>query len=278
MTKPVVPMLPDWRSVVLPGQVAKAQTMLMATEQQLLFGLMRDHFCNFGHVVDGGCFLGGSTLAIANGLLANPLWQRDRRTSVIHSYDLFVVEPWTIGIYFPAGTPLDTSFEPIYRKNIADVAHVVDVHCGDVTKSGPSPRPIELLFIDCAKHWTVNDYMVRSFFPHLVAGHSIVIQQDYLYPTHTGWLPVTMEYFSEYFEIVDHTELNSVAFLYRKKIPPEKLDFDLIQSLPTAEIRRLADAAITRFPGHKQREVLEKSRDHLQEWLAKEDWDALRNS
>jgi len=273
-----VPALPDWRSVVLPPEVTAAQTMLMSTEQQLLFGLMRDHFGNFGYVVDGGCFLGGSTLALAHGLRANPLWQRNRRTNVIHSYDLFVVEPWTIGIYFPEGTPLDTSFEPIYRKNIAEVAHIVDVHGGDITKSGPSPQPIELLFIDCAKHWTVNDYMVRTFFPQLIPGHSIVIQQDYLYPTHTGWLPVTMEYFSEYFEIVDHTELNSVAFLYRKKIPDDMLNFDLIQSLSTAEIRRLADAAIARFPGQQQREVLEQSRDHLQEWLQKDDWDALRKS
>ncbi len=274
----IVPTLPDWLNVVLPEQVSKAQTTLMAVEQRLLFSVMRDHFCNFGHVIDAGCFLGGSTLAMANGLLANPLWQRNRRISVIHSYDRFVVEPWAIGAYLPGETPLDTSFEPIFRRNIADVAHLVEVHSGDIAKSGPAPQPIELLFVDCAKHWTTSDYIVRAFFPHLVPGHSIVIQQDYLYPTHTGWLPVTMEYFSEYFEIVDHTELNSVVFLYRKKIPAEKLGFDLIQSLPTAEIRRLADAAIARFPGKQQREVLEKSRDHLQEWLARENWDALRKS
>lgn len=267
------PRLPDWRNIHPPAEVAKARTMLMATEQQLLFAIMRDYFRNFGHVVDAGCFLGGSTLAMAHGLLANPLWRQAPRRGLIHSFDLFIVEPWTIGIYFPDDTPLGTSFEPIYRRNIAEVAHLIDVRAGDITRSGGLDQPIELLFIDCAKHWTVNDYIVRAFFPRLAPGHSIVIQQDYLYPTHTGWLPVTMEYFSDYFDILDHTEFNSVAFHYRRPIPPEMLEKDLIASLSMAEIRALADRAIARFPHIQQQEILEKSRDHFQEWLASEKWD-----
>ena len=249
--------------------------MLMRIEQQLLFGLARDYFCNAGDIVDAGCFLGGSTLALAHGLLGNPNWLRNRRYRVIHSYDLFVVEPWTIGVYFPPETPLGTGFEPAYRENIAEVAHLVDVRAGDITASGPPAEPVEILFVDCAKHWVVNDYIVRAFFPLLVSGRSLVIQQDYLYPIYTGWLPVTMEYFSEYFEIVDHTELNSVVFRYRKRIPDVLLQQNLIQNMSTAEMRRLADAAIARFPGRQQREILEKSRDHLQGWLARLNWDSL---
>jgi hypothetical protein len=80
-----------------------------------------------------------------------------------------------------------------------------------------------------------------------------------------------MEFFSEYFEIVDHTEDNSVAFFYHSEIPAEKLQSNLIQSLTRTQILELANLAIARFTGH-QREVLQKSRDHFQDILASEEW------
>ena len=147
------------------------------------------------------------------------------------------------------------------------------MHAGDVTKARLPDEDIEILFIDLAKHWTVNDYVVRAFFPKLIPGHSIVIQQDYLYHTWTGWLPVTMEQFSDYFEIVDHTEDNSVAFFYHTRIPPEKLQVDVIQSKTRGQIEDLANRAIARFSGH-QRAILEQSRDQFQEMLRAENWPA----
>ena len=263
--------MPDWRNADVPQAVRSAQTMLMLTEQQMLYSLAKDHFQNKGCIVDAGCFLGGSTLALAQGVRDNPRCQSNPRGAVIHSYDLFVVEPWTIGIYFPKGTPLGMSFEPVYRENIKPFEDLVSVHRGDVTKSPLPVGEIEVLFIDLAKHWTVNDYVVRAFFPKLIPGHSVVIQQDYLFHTWTGWLPVTMEYFSDYFEIVDHTEDNSVAFFYHTKIPESKLQHDVIGNLSRSEMLKLANRALDRFSGH-QREVLVQSRDQFQDMLAAENW------
>jgi hypothetical protein len=265
--------IPEWRSVNLQPSIRAAQTMLMATEQQLLYALAQRYFRNEGAIADAGCFLGGSTLALAQGVRDNPLYQKCPRGPVIHSYDLFIVEPWTIGIYFPKGTPLGTSFESIYRKNIAPFADLVEVHGGDVTQAALPRDPIEILFIDLAKHWTVNDYVVRAFFPKLIPGRSVVIQQDYLYHTWTGWLPVTMEHFSDFFEIVDHTGDNSVAFFYHTEIPQEKLQIDIIQSKTRSEIKDLANRAIARFTGH-QRDILEQSRDQFQEMLTAQNWPA----
>jgi hypothetical protein len=263
--------LPDWRSAQLPSSVRGAQTMLMLTEQQLLYSLASEYFENKGSIVDAGCFLGGSTLALAQGVRDNPAYQKNPRGAVIHSYDLFVVEPWTIGIYFPKGTPLGTSFEPLYRKNTSQFSDLINVHGGDVTQAKLPDGDIEILFIDLAKHWTVNDYVVKAFFPKLVPGKSIVIQQDYLFHLWTGWLPVTMEYFSEYFDIVDHTEKNSVAFLYKKQIPAEKLKINVIESLTRSQMLDLANRAIARFSG-EQAEILVKSRDQFQDMLAAADW------
>lgn len=263
--------LPDWRAVVLPDEVGRAQTMLMRTEQQLLYGLARDYFRNEGVIIDGGCFLGGSTLALASGLLANPLFQARPRREVIHSYDLFAVEPWTIGIYFPEGTPPATSFEAIFRENIAPFAGQVAVHPGDVKQAPVPDEPIEILFIDLAKHWETSDYVVRAFFPRLIPGKSIVVQQDYLYHVWTGWLPVTMEYFSEFFELVDHTEQNSAVFLYTRAAPPEAFARDVIQSLSRSEMRTLADRAIARFEPPQQK-ILRESREHFQGMLEEVGW------
>lgn len=265
--------MPEWREAALPESITAAQTMLMRTEQQMLYSLGKKFFQNKGCIVDAGCFLGGSTLALAQGVRDNAAYKANPRGAVIHSYDLFVVEPWTIGIYFPDGTPLGTSFEPIYRKNVSAFSDLINVHGGDVTRAALPSDEIEILFIDLAKHWTVNDYVVRAFFPKLIPGRSIVIQQDYLYHTWTGWLPITMEYFSDYFDIVDHTEDNSVAFFYHTKIPDEKLQIDVIQSLTRSKMKKLADGAIARFSGH-QKDILEQSRDQFQEMLEAEDWPA----
>jgi len=265
------PSLPDWRNVKLPSATAAPQTMLMKTEQQLLYSLAKDYFKAEGCIVDAGCFLGGSTVPLALGVQENPHFQAAPRKPIIHSYDLFVVEPWTIGIYFPKGTPLGTSFLPIYEQNISGIADLVKVNAGDVMEADLPREPIEILFIDLAKHWTVNDYVVKNFFGRLIPGHSIVIQQDYLYHTWTGWLPVTMEYFADYFEIVDHTEKNSVAFFYHTEIPAEKLQIDVIQSLTKAQILELANKNIARFSG-LQKDILTRSRDQFQEMLAEENW------
>ena len=266
-------MMPNWRGVKLPQSVTFAQTMLMPTEQQMLYTLASQHFRNQGCIVDAGCFLGGSTLALAQGVSDNAAYISNRQGAAIHSYDLFLVEPWTIGLYFPVETPLGSTFEHIFRNNIQAFTDIIEVHAGDITKTQPPIDLIEILFIDCAKHWNVNDHIVGALFPRLIPGHSIVVQQDYLYPIWTGWLPITMEYYSDYFEIIDHTEKNSVAFFYHSKIPDSLLNYSLISSLSLSEMKILSDRAISRFKG-EQKDILEKSANHFRELLIGIGWRA----
>ena len=258
--------LPEWRTAVVPDEVNRVRAMLMPIERQLLYGLARDYFSNEGVMVDAGCFLGGSTLSLASGLRANERFRAAPRRNVIHAYDLFTVKPWMIGDYFPLDTPPATSFEPMFRENIASFADLVAVHAGDVTTAPVPQPPIEILFIDLAKHWTLSDHIVRAFFPRLIPGRSVVIQQDYLYHAWSGWLPVTMEHFSEYFELVDHTPQNSAVFFYKRQAPPEAFARDVIQTLSTAEMRALSDRAIARF-GPPQQVILRQSWKHFQELL-----------
>ena len=102
----------------------------------------------------------------------------------------------------------------------AAVADLLEVHEGDLAASGWDGRPIELLFVDIAKTWSLNDVVVSEFFPCLIPDRSVIVQQDYAF-AFQPWMAITMEYLSEYFEPVAFAEYNSVVFLCRRQVPRE---------------------------------------------------------
>jgi Methyltransferase domain len=254
-----------WRHEPVPAACANIPTMLVADELRLLNCLARDYYSGLGAIVDGGPFLGGSTVALADGLRHNP---RRSHTAAkrIHSFDRFEVEDWTRGKFFPESTPAGTSFRNRFEDNIAPYADLVEVHAGDVRAHRWTGEPIEILFIDMAKHWTVCDWLTWQFFPHLIPGRSLVIQQDYLYHHWVGWLHVTMEFYADYFEYVCDTEVNSVVFLHTRKIPDTVLRANTVDSLTIEEKTALMDRAADRFAGPK-REMVLSAKAHFLEML-----------
>jgi SAM-dependent methyltransferase len=258
-----------WREHPLPLASANVPTMLVPDELRLLNYLTGEFFVGAGAIVDAGSFLGGSTVALADGLRRNLRRRSLPETKVIHSYDRFQVEQYTLGTFFPETTEIGTSFEAQFRRNIAPFEALVRVNPGDVLSHEWTGGPIEILFIDIAKNWRVCDWVTYQFFRHLIPGRSIVVQQDYLYHHFVGWLHVTMEHYAEYFEYLCDTEVNSVAFRYVKKIPDEVLRVDTVGSLTTAEKTTLMDRAAYRFQG-AQREMLLLAKAHFLELLESE--------
>src|SRR5690348_3596642 len=85
-------------------------TMLSIQERRLLHYLARRHFSDRGAIIDAGCFLGGSTVALAEGLRQ---WTARTSTAPSHpiqTYDLFAAEAWTIGTLLPADFKAGDSF------------------------------------------------------------------------------------------------------------------------------------------------------------------------
>lgn len=256
----------QWRQRPVPAACAAVPTMLVPDELRLLNHLAEEYYSGTGVIVDAGCFLGGSTVALTEGLLRNPRRQRLGGAKLVHSFDRFEVEEWTRGVFFPAETPAGESFRAQFEQNVAHYADLVEVHAGDVSSQEWRGGPIEILFIDLAKHWTVCDWVTWQFFPHLIPGRSIVIQQDYLYHHWVAWLHVTMEFYADYFEYVCDTEVNSVAFLYTKEIPDSVLRRNTVESLTLDEKTALMDRAASRFGGHK-REMILAAKAHFVEML-----------
>jgi len=250
-----------WRQQPLPTACTKVQTMLIPEELRLLNYLAQDVYSGAGAIVDAGSFLGGSTVALAEGLRRNRRWTATSGKP-IHSYDRFEIEDWTRGLYFPENAPAGSSFREEFDRNIAPYADLVDVHAGDVLNQQWSGGPIEILFIDVAKHWTVCDWVTWQFFPHLIPGRSLVVQQDYLYHHWVAWLHVTMELYADYFEYVCDTEVNSAVFLNTKPIPESVLRRHSVESLPVDERCVLMDRAAARFEGRK-RDLLVSAKAHF---------------
>ena len=97
----------------------------------------------------------------------------------------------------------------------------------------------------CGLSGGINDFLARQFFPMLIPGRSIVIQQDYVHPT-CPWLAVTMEYLAEYFEPVAYVPGNSMVYAVSKAIPVEAVDGGVISALPDDTKRTLMDRAVER--------------------------------
>ncbi|HYO77110.1 MAG TPA: class I SAM-dependent methyltransferase, partial [Thermoanaerobaculia bacterium] len=264
-----VPVGDQWRHHPVPAAGAKVRTMLIPAELSLLNYLGEHAYRGEGAIVDAGSFLGGSTIALADGLRRNRRWMRKRTAKPIHSYDRFEVEEWTRGVYFPEETPAGSSFREEYERNIAPYADLVEVHAGEIEDHPWTGGPIEILFIDVAKHWTVCDWVTWQFFPHLIPGRSFVVQQDYLYHHWVAWLHVTMELYADYFEYVCDTELNSVVFRNTKASPSSVLRRNSVDSLSVDERIALMDRAATRFEG-KKRDLLVSAKAHFLQMMSED--------
>lgn len=240
--------------------------MLMADELRLLESLTEEYYRGDGLIVDAGCFLGGSTLALASGLRKNLARRRLPETKRIHSFDLFRVEEWTRGIYFPVEIEAGTSIREEFDRNISPYAPLVEIHEGDITATSWCGEPIEILFVDVAKHWTVCDWITANFFQHLIPGRSILVQQDYLYHHWNGWLHVTMEHFADYFEMLCDTGSNSVVYRLTRPFPPGSLEEHLVADMPILQKEKLMERAISRFRG-PQADMLRSAKAHFLEML-----------
>ncbi len=245
-----------WRDATIPADVQDVPTMLSVEERRLLYVLARDYVLGDRTIVDAGCFLGGSTMALASGLDENP---RAADARSIHSYDLFQLD----GAYkhgYPGlveGIEVGGSMRPRFEELLGTRLDRVNVHEGDICGQRWGGDPIDVLFIDLCKSWDINDYMVKEFFPKLTPGRSVVIQQDLIHE----WLPyltMTMGFFSEAFELIGVAPPCSAIYLHTRPISPEDVPARL-DALSDARKLELFDRGCAPFSG-EDRAVIECSR------------------
>jgi predicted O-methyltransferase YrrM len=222
-------------------------TMLAKEELNLLQWLAANYYSGEGQIVDGGCFLGGSTHALASGLALNP--QPKAANGSIHSYDLFstVGQQWIVDQKKFRLLP-NQSFEDKFRQNIAQHSDRVHVHPGDLHSHTWGGEPVEILFLDICKTPELNDYCIQTWFPRLIPGRSILVQQDYG-RSDVPWINITMEVFRDHFKILDDVPVASRAYLCTKAINPAEAAEKVYDRLSADDRVRHMEAALATTKG-----------------------------
>ncbi|MFN7941426.1 MAG: class I SAM-dependent methyltransferase [Thermoanaerobaculia bacterium] len=181
-----------------------------------------------GAAVELGCALGRSTIAMLEGLAENPACAG----APLQVYDwmkfdwLLLEEYRRFAGAAAAGIVEGDDFEPIFRRNVEPWSDRVRLHVGDIARASWDGGPIEILFVDIMKSWPATLGVLRTFYPHLVPGLSLVIHQDFKNP----FLPhilLTAYRLREHFEpvvTVCGDGSSTVAFRCVRRIAPETLE------------------------------------------------------
>jgi hypothetical protein len=218
--------------------------MLNPEELRMLRWLTAEFYLGAGAIIDAGCFLGGSTVCLAQGL-------RDaRRTTKIDSFDLFVASSFEAQVFGLGDFQEGESFRHVFDQQTANYTDLIRVHSGDILHANWQPEPIELLFIDLAKKKEINDHIIMTMFPQLIPRRSVVIQQDYLH-YYLPWIHITMERMVEHFELLCDTKYNSVVFGCIKCITPADAARAVWSAMTPEERITLMDQAICRWDSDK---------------------------
>lgn len=206
--------------------------MLHMPERKLYLWLTSVWASGAGAVVDLGCFAGGSTALLAHGL------KRAGLPGPVHAYDAFTIaEPLKDKYLYPAGiAPFEgEDMLPAARELLAPWAGRVAFHPGRIEQQGWDGGPIEILVMDASKTAETMDRMAEIFFPHLIPGRSVVVQQDFLH-WKQPWVAVQMERMADRFRPLAHAPRDTVAFLCEAAVDPEALERGRCADLTDAEM------------------------------------------
>jgi 2-polyprenyl-3-methyl-5-hydroxy-6-metoxy-1,4-benzoquinol methylase len=195
--------------------------MLSMEERQYLYKYAQNDYCAIGEIVDLGCWLGSSAISLVTGLQKNlSLPAKDK---IIHAYDLFIWERWMD--QFVDGTPLrgryqpGDSFLPECSKLIHSWEKQIKLYPGDLSQIGWHGDPIEFLFIDAMKSWSLANSILHNFIPSLIPNHSVIVHQDFAH-FGTYWIHLVMYRLRTYFEpIYDIPDSWGMVFKYKQPIP-----------------------------------------------------------
>lgn len=200
------------------------KAMLSGNERGLLYNAGKHFYKGEGCIVDGGCFIGGSTFCLGKGLEANTNLKDEQKKKAIKSYDMFKIWTYAAKPYMPEGYEIGDNFRPVFDENIKDIKDFVEVHAGDLMEQPSLDEPIEILFLDICKSWELERQTRKLFFKALKPG-SVIIQQDF-YTTEAPWnamIPYVLRDYITYVSGIDSTAI----FVVEKEIPDELCDYDL---------------------------------------------------
>jgi hypothetical protein len=152
-----------------------------------------------GAIVDLGCWLGSTSIALAQGLQSHGPQASNRKESVL-GFDRFVWEEWMpahlpFGLYHPG-----ESFLPEARRVVRDGGgDGVELIQADLTQYEWRGGPIKILLVDAMKNESIASQITASFYPSLATG-GLLIHQDFKH-YYTSWIHVIQYRLRRYFRL-----------------------------------------------------------------------------
>jgi hypothetical protein len=240
----------DFRTWPVSQRLLAAPAMLHPSERQAIsyYAAKAYRFCGGeGAFVDAGSFVGGSLVAAIEGV-ERAVLNLEGVGKRFFAYDLFQTNQYMIDHYPDrfSGRNIDADFLDVFHDVVGDYGRLVHVYKGDIVTAPKVDGPIAFLFVDILWSWRTNAVAIEEWYPRLVAGKSLLVHQDFVYPFYP-WLPITMEYYSEYFEFFDYAEYSTA--IYRVKKPFPRIDGSLVEKLDVDLQMSLLDRAANRFEG-----------------------------
>ncbi|MEM1079671.1 MAG: hypothetical protein AAGI09_14225 [Pseudomonadota bacterium] len=233
-----------WREAEIVEAEARiaVPTMLAPQERQFYYWAARDWARGDGALVDLGAFAGGSTARFAAGA------SDAGHGAIIHAYDRFTAKEQTKqNVLYAAGVPPFDGRDilPLAQSFLAPWAAQMRYHVGHIPDLGWPGGKIELLAVDAAKIATTTDLIAAQFFPALIPGRSLLIQQDFLHWSQP-WLAAQMWRMRDAFLPVAHAPRDTITFLCTAPVTPEIIEAGRISQASDAEllagIRAMRDA------------------------------------
>lgn len=229
------------------GKARAVPTMLHPQEQRLYYWLTREQIGGPGAVVDLGSFVGGSTARLAKGL------EDAGSPAPLHAYDRFTVDPVTKQSHLYAkGIPEfeGTDMLPLTRRLLKPWKDRLHLHRGDIMKTSwdADNAAIALLILDASKTPELTDHIARTFYPHLVAGRSIINHQDFL-AWNQFWLPAHMLLLADFFQPLSHVGETSLMYRCTRTPTAAELQERCVTGLSAARLIEALAETKSRYRG-----------------------------
>jgi hypothetical protein len=237
-----------WYSIEPPVDVLSGRQMVGADERRMLYTLARDYYSGAGRIIDGGTFLGSSSLALGMGL-------KDRnfpKKKVIDAFDWFIIDEASVRNHLDGSDLLSKNVRPgdnvrfLYERNVAEVAEYILIHEGDITHRPWNGGAIEILFSDVSKSLDANDFIITNWISALLPETGILIQQDQVQQYHV-WVAITMEMLADYFEVIDYTVNSSMIYRLKHEIPVRVLERCLNKNVSHDDMEYYYTSFLERF-------------------------------
>lgn len=234
----------------VPEKVLSTPSMMSENERIFLYNLVRRYYTGGGRVVDAGIFLGGSTNCFAEGIRQNPRyshitakWPKPvlslERAVVSNTMPAFFARHGIGGGAYETGD----SFADLLEGYVEPCKDLVELRIGDIMECGEINDRIEILFLDVLKNPSIAAYAIKQYFPKLIPGRSIVIQQDYFFEG-LPFIKTYQEFFGAQFEYVGEVG-SSAIFRCIARIDKAAIE-KVVDGLPAEAQIRLASVAMQR--------------------------------